>query len=363
MIEHSKGLEIIVSKRVSEGMNYMETLKTLHGADPREVWEAYKKQKKNLDNSCKKIGMINLYPELPEPHPAYSQWRMTPGSADRIIEKIEVKNYKEVCFLGCPVLGMKYSKEAIFLDIDNSVLENVKSRKRRYDVNEEVPDDLLGKFDCVVADPPWYLEDVMLFAVRSAELTKKGGTIYISLPKLLTRPFMPEERLNFQRWLTDNSLIISEISATEYEVPPFEYMAYSDIPAFTGEIWRVGDFFKLKKAEEFKMSLGRKENMAGWEEFRFGKKRVFLRQREIPGEPKVSRLGSLILNSVSKRNPLIPSIDIWSSRNAVLHIDSGYNDIKNMLATLEKEYSTFGKFDEEKIKDNLSKRLAELILV
>lgn len=363
MIEHSKGLEIIVSKRVSEGMNYMETLKTLYGADPREVWEAYKKQKKNLDNSCKKIGIINSYPEMPEPHPAYSQWRMTPGSADRIIEKIEAKNYKEICFLGCPVLGMKYSKEAISLDINNSILENVKSRKRRYDVNEEVPDDLLGKFDCVIADPPWYLEDVMLFAVRSAELTKKGGTIYISLPKLLTRPFMPEERLNFQRWLTDNSLIISEISAIEYEVPPFEYKAYEDIPAFTGEVWRTGDFFKLKKAEEFNSRI-RKIKTINWLEFGFGKKRVFLREKkEYYGEPSVSILENLILNSVSRRNKLIPLVDIWSSRNAVLHINSGYGNIKNMLSSLEKAYLTNGKLDEKQVKDGVIKKLIDLILV
>lgn len=361
MIEHSKGLEKIIAKRISQRMNYMETLRSLYGADPRDVWRIFKRY--NCEPGSK-IEMINLYPELPEPHLAYSQWRMTHKSTELILENLNKKKYERICFLGCPVLGMKYKGfgKAILLDIDKTILDYAKLPIKKYDVNEKVPDDLMRKFECVVADPPWYSEDIKLFAARSAELVKKGGTIYLSIPRLLTRPLIPEERLNFQKWLTKNNLIIAEIApSVEYEVPPFEFMAYLDIPAFTGEVWRVGDWLKLKKADESCFKI-KKTKQVNWIEFSFGKKRIFLREKEENyQEPRVKILNSLILNSVSKRNPLIPLIDIWSSRNAVFHIESGYSHIKNIFLNLEEEYSTVGKFDKKGLKDDVVKNLIDLI--
>jgi hypothetical protein len=354
MIKHSIGLEKIIKKRISKGCNYMETLRQLYGADPREVWEVFKEYK---NESAEKIGITNPYPELPEPHLAYAQWRITPSSSQLITNKLFLKNYPEICFLGCPVLGMEFEKmlpgKSFLLDVDKTILKYAKNAIH-YDVNDEIPKKFANRFECVVTDPPWYYDETKLFIKRASELTKKGGTIYTSLPGLLTRPSIPEERLDFQEWLSNNKLIIAELSSTvEYEVPPFEYMAYKDIPAFTGEVWRKGDFVKLKKANDSNEKLEIKLDQTRWIEYSFDKKRIFLKDRQEEDKyekPKLSYLypdNLSILNSVSRRNPIIPQIDIWTSRNAVLHINKGYNVVKTMLDLEE---------DDSKIIEYISKK-------
>ena len=46
MLEHKVGLNKTIKKRISQGDNYMDTLRSLYGADPREVWEIFNKSKK-----------------------------------------------------------------------------------------------------------------------------------------------------------------------------------------------------------------------------------------------------------------------------------------------------------------------------
>lgn len=359
MIEHSKGLKKIVKKRISQGYNYMETLKSLYGADPREVWDVFKRFKKEKN---RKIGIANPYPNFPEPHPAFSQWRITPESAKIILNKLLDKKYNKICFLGCPVLGSEFSKASktrpILLDIDTGALNYAAKLAKTisYDVNDSLPAILRNRFECVVIDPPWYYDDILLFVKRALELTKIGGTIYLSLPGLLTRPSIISERLGFQKRLSRLGLVIAEMDAVvEYGVPPFEYMAYRNIPAFTGEVWRIGDWVKLKKAEEIDKKPERKSQRIKikWLEYTFDKKRLFLREKknDKSKKPRLSFLysdNSQILKTVSKRSSLIPRIDIWTSRNAVLHIDEGFKIIKFIL-------DNFDKKDEKIIKKIIDK--------
>ncbi|HJX06052.1 MAG TPA: bis-aminopropyl spermidine synthase family protein [Candidatus Nanoarchaeia archaeon] len=345
MIEYDEGLRKIIKKRISAGYNYLETLRTLYGADPREVWDVFKKFKKECNE---KIGMNNFYHDFPEPHPAFSQWRLTPQSTIQIIKKISDKKYDEICFLGCPVLGLEFGKKnpkkTILLDIDTKILEYAKKFTKViiYDVNDPVPVHLKNKFECVVTDPPWYPDDVKLFIQRASELAKLGGTIYFSLPCLLTRPSILRERLNLQKWLSLSNFVISEImQIAEYEVPPFEYITYYDIPAFSGETWRRGDWVKLKKVGKFSIHTKHLQTIR-WLEYSINGRRIFLRDKPDDKEqkPKLSFLyndGSLILKTVSKRTPLLPKIDIWTSRNAVLHIDAGFHTVKMILDNINQK--------------------------
>ncbi len=247
MIEYSKRLEDRIKKRVNMGLSYLDTLRSLYGADPREVWDVL--QTLNIPiESLSKININNSYPDLPEPHPAYSQWFLTKSSSKKILEKIAGMNYKNLSFLGCPVLGshLETTIPTLFLDIDSTMLDKTSGKSCiPYDVHQEIPLEWLHSFDCVVCDPPWYAEDIKLFIKRASQLTKNDGTIYISIPGIMTRPSVLDERLEFQQWLSNSKLVIAEIYPNaEYEVPPFEFMAYQDIPLFTGEPWRIGDWVK-----------------------------------------------------------------------------------------------------------------------
>lgn len=356
MLNHKIGIRKIIEKRISQGNNYLDILKSIYGADPREVWEIYKEYK---NETSKKIGLTNLYPEYPEPLPAYSQWRITPNSTQIILSKIYEKKYETICFLGCPILGIAFSKmnqgKINILDIDKDILAYAakSTEKRVYNINDDIPEEIKNQFDCTICDPPWYHEDIILFVKRATELTKLGGTIYLSLPGILTRPSIPNERLELQKLLSNLGLIITELQPiVEYEVPPFEYMAYQDIPPFSGEIWRKGDWVKLKKCDNISIDLEYIPLFQEWTEYSFGKKRIFVKNKENITQYEEPKLTSLcvnnILNSVSKRNPLISEIDIWTSRNAVLHIEKGLAVIKIIIQNIEK--------DEDKIIQIISEK-------
>ena len=354
MLEHHDILEKIVRKRRSAGMNdYLFVLRSLKGADPREVWEAFKKCHPQAEKEKhQKIGIFNSYQGFPECHPAYSQWRLTEFSADAVLHNIENKNYSSIAFLGCPALASSFranGEKNLVLDLDTSCLDLLKKHKRdvlEYDVNNELPNELRGKFDCAISDPPWYYEDIQRFVARSSELVKEGGTIYFSIPGLLTKPSIIKERLDFQKWLSKSSLVLENMSPlVEYEVPAFEYMAYSDIPAFTGDFWRTGDWVKLKKIENKKIDIEKSQDKTKWLEYSINNKRIFLMEKDDDGrEAKLSALypdGTLVLNTVSKRNPLVEKVDVWSSRNAVLHIEEGYSHVKEILEDISRDYNAY----------------------
>ena len=276
MLNHKTGIKKIIEKRTERGSSYLDVLKSIYGADPREVWEVYKKYN-NI--GVKKIGITNYYLKYPEPHPAYSQWRITKDSTKIILSKILEKKYKNVCFLGCPILGIEFSKlkqgNVKILDIDKYVLDEASKFADVviYNISGSVPTKLINKFECVVCDPPWYYDDISLFVKRAADLVKTGGTIYLSLPGILTKPSIIEERLKFQKLLSNLKLIITELqSIVDYEVPPFEYMAYRDIPAFSGEVWRKGDWVKIKKSGNANTKISNIYHAQDWDEYSYGKK-------------------------------------------------------------------------------------------
>lgn len=346
MLNHKIGIRKIIEKRLNEDTKYIDILRLLYGADPREVWDIYKEYKNEPDV---RKEWVNFYPEYPEPHPAYSQWRMTPEATRLIIGKISEKFYKSICFLSCPILGMNFAKInpgiATILDLDKDILNCAKelAKTEKYNINNDVPLEFRNKFECVVCDPPWYYEDIELVIARAAALVIPGGSIYLSLPRLLTKPSILNERMRLQKKMSDWELVIAEIAPiVSYEVPPFELMAYQDISAFSGAIWRSGDWLKLKKSGDIaEYQVDMLSSSMSWLEYSFGKKRMFLKnitKKDEYAAPVLFHLFSDdILNSVSRRNPIIKQIGIWSSRNAVLGIKSGYSVIKLIMDNLTKE--------------------------
>ncbi len=176
MIEHSTGIRKLIEKRLGQGtLDYMSILRTLKGADPREVWDVYRKYMPKAEKDIpKKPGLYCSHRGFPEPHPAYSQWRLDDISTDFILAEIERNTYASIAFLGCPVLASEFSygskAERLALDIDSSslnVLRRWEVNAKRYDVNDELPKELIGKFECAVSDPPWYHDDIQRFVARS----------------------------------------------------------------------------------------------------------------------------------------------------------------------------------------------------
>ncbi len=340
-LDHNIGLAKIIKKGVSNQLNYHQLLISCYGADPRDIWNIYK----NYKQEVVKKNWLRQYKNYPEPHPAYSQWRIDKKSESLIFKKLNNKHYSSICFLSCPVLGMRFAQKnkskITILDIDSDVIKKSKKYATSviYDLKNPIPKNLINKFNCVVCDPPWYSDDINLILARASDLVVLGGSIYFSLPRILTRPKLIEDRLIWQKKMSDWGLLIVEIyPEINYEVPAFEYCAYQDIPAFSGAVWRIGDWVKVKKVVTCcKKNIKIKPNNNEWLIFSAGSKRIFLKNKKLTGyQPPqiISLIDNDVLKSVSKRNPLIKKIDIWTSRNEVFKIKTGWLAIKIILENI-----------------------------
>jgi S-adenosylmethionine/arginine decarboxylase-like enzyme len=82
-------------------------------------------------------------------------------------------------------------KNITVLDIDNQILNTIKTicgdlsinnvQTRVYDIREDLPTDLSGRFNVVVTDPPYTRSGIDLFLRRGIELLSPGDSRYIFL--------------------------------------------------------------------------------------------------------------------------------------------------------------------------------------
>ena len=98
----------------------------------------------------------------------------------------------------------------------------------QYDARTRPEAELRGQFRAVFVDPPWGRELLKRFLAAAAELACENATIAMTLPQLLTRPGVVEEREDLLKLANQMGLcLIRQLpSATEYQVPNFECAAY-----------------------------------------------------------------------------------------------------------------------------------------
>jgi len=73
--------------------------------------------------------------------------RITKKSSQKILYKLIEKDYKQICFLGCPVLALEFNKnrDGFLLDIDKQTLEfagQFRDNTVQYNVYKKIPKEL-----------------------------------------------------------------------------------------------------------------------------------------------------------------------------------------------------------------------------
>lgn len=215
------------------------------GASPLEVAERIrelklgeaKSSKTQQQNSAKLHN--SYFFNLPAPNPEYFQWWYTLESQEQITsvigEYVDLESSNGLC-LGTPTVAAYLhttGAKVTLLDVDSDVIEVTKKEFKSelnsytYNAHSLLPEELRSSFDYVVIDPPWYQALFELFINRSIEAINGNGTIFCSIPKLLTRPSIVDERNKLAKAITDAGHQIKFIQkgSIKYIIPRFEELA------------------------------------------------------------------------------------------------------------------------------------------
>jgi len=274
---------------------------------------------------------LNVDPVFGDPHPADYDWRYTSKAWDELTTRLSpfIKSNCEIALLGTPTLFLNLYRSGVYLTLfDNSAsvladLESSGITKGLFHHNMFDPIlEFSGKYDVIVADPPWYVPFHKAFILRSTELLKEQGLLLLSVPPWLTRPSAIADRAAITKFATKAGFDLIEIApgALSYQCPKFEQIALSMQGIYCGD-WRTGDLFVLRKIKEAQASLkvSYPKDEPVWYEYRFGLLKVKLRHRTRieSGKLRIKPVSSEgpYLGTVSRRSPLRHRIDLWTSDN------------------------------------------------
>lgn len=269
--------------------------------------------------------------EFMEGNPILSSWYFTDETCEHLAKLRDWSNLK-IVFLGTPKLykwfhNNKLGQKRLLLDLDNTIINKLSILSNGfsdsiilYDVATDIPQGFLGKFDCVFFDPPWYTNEYLLWLYR-ASLLAPGGFLFFSLFPELTRPTGEQERgFIMDKLAKCTELVILLSSFLNYDIPSFEKAQLEACGIKDIKTWKQADLIicEVKSHIQDFETQNVLSTYKDWKEIDINSLRIFVNVAKFPcNEPKLlfsPENSSNILSSPSRRNPLLQSINVLTSR-------------------------------------------------
>lgn len=303
--------------RLTSNGEWATTLEPLHSSAPKPAG------RQTVPSSA-------LSNDFPEPHPLDFDWRFADETIHLIFQELRAKCSGSIAVLGAPTIFRWLIDQGIpahLFDKNAAVLDYLK--QRGYQTFTEL--DLLCpgalpslRFQCAVADPPWYPEHYEAFIDASRTLLKIGGRLFLSVLPRLTRPDAEEARQTILTYAAVCGFEITNIipTALTYISPTFEEAALKSEGLTLGH-WRTADLFELEKKVEVQAPSREFRDPDTWQNFLLGKTQVrLLPTRSDSGFKLCSNPENWRLRSVSRRSPVRMRINVWTSRNLALTVSN-----------------------------------------
>ena len=212
----------------------------------------------------------------------------------------------------------------------------------RFDVKSDVAG--ISPVQAVLADPPWYIDDVLAFLRTSARVCADKGTVFLGFGSDGTRPGVVQERERIIAEADKLGLKFFglEPRALSYATPFFEHNALlaaqlKHVPSS----WRHGDLLLFRKYGngllEDQLSSS---TVPSWAEANIGGIEVRVRgdgRREFVDPGLIPLVPGDILPAVSRRDFLGQEADVWTTGNRVYRCEG-----KNILAVILKALEESG---------------------
>ncbi|MGH3852688.1 MAG: hypothetical protein ACRDR6_04155 [Pseudonocardiaceae bacterium] len=270
--------------------------------------------------------------QLPVGHPVDSDWRFTSVSVLELVRLAldGLPAGEPVAHLGAPTTFLHCARsdpqrQHVLLDRNTTVLDalvnrGISSPHLMIGIDMQDVRWLHLAAGAAIVDPPWYLEDTLLFLRVAAEVCRPDATVVLCQPTGGTRPGVEEER----------ALLLDRVSAlgldlyalrsggVRYLTPHFEAVSLraATCGASIPTSWRRGDVLLFKRLSGPVTILQHSAHGQQWREVHFGPVRVKLAER-----PTGTDVGSLVhgdvLTTVSRRDPVRKRIGMWTSGNRI----------------------------------------------
>lgn len=273
-------------------------------------------------------------PSLPAPHPLDSDWRFTPRTSATLLREARIagKPGDAVVCLGTPsvyqeALQQGEDRRAALVDANAAVIGYFSQLGRwprvwRADLLSDPIPPL--RSSAVVADPPWYWDEMAAFLWAASQTCTLGGHVFMPMPPKGTRPGVAAEVGRLMELARAMGFYVTrfEDGAVQYDSPPFERNALQAAGIrLVSYDWRRADLCVLRLLSPNTLPRPAAVRSSGrWAEEELLGTRVRLRRKAV-GPFADPTLASLVtgdvLPSVSRRHPMRRAVDVWTTGNRV----------------------------------------------
>ena len=279
--------KVIAAHKLTDSLSPSVLAEYCEGASPHDIKLVLDnlKTKGGLEEKRNKVdysSQTNFFFKLPAPNPESFQWWYTLESqetfASVISETLDISESKGLC-IGTPTIASylkSMGSDVTLMDIDKDVInvfckvygsDNSQDELAlQYDVHHELPEKVSGRFDYVVIDPPWYQHYFEKFINRAISALNERGVIFCSVPKILTRPSIQNEREKLFTALNNSghNILFLQKGGVKYIVPKFEEVALGhNDDGFQLKPWRSSDLLAINILGKKQISLGDNDSELG----------------------------------------------------------------------------------------------------
>lgn len=314
-----------------------------------------------MEPSNRAYGAPEFNPEL---HPVDGEWYFTHHTSCSLAARLN----GDSCLLGTPTVAAELGAGGhLLVDASPYIRERFPAihtadlETRR--IEEGLPD---GVYDSALLDPPWYFPDVLLWLETAVRCLRPGGTLLLPLLGEGTRPSAPAERQEILALLESVGEVALLRDEIEYDIPLYEQRALAADGIYLTAPWRLADLVcaQIDSPAELASPQGAELRRApndAWSSFRIGSQIVKLREgsrsdRRTPALSPIPGVRSWTLDTVSRRDPRIAKIDLWTSRNRVAGVGDPHS-----IADLLRELSTGASPSDVSSGNQLAKQLLEIL--
>jgi hypothetical protein len=267
------------------------------------------------------------------PHPLDFDWRFTRDTTGLIWQTIrEFANPQaDVALLGTPSLAATVPPWeelcSVTLHERNPNHDRVLAEGITFACCDVLRDPITSAANTiVVADPPWYEAETIGFLWTGSTLSGTGAHVLLSLPPVVTRPGVTEERERITAAATGFGLELLRLSegVLRYGTPFFETNAMQAAGASVTNDWRLGDLAVFRRTDG---RCGPRPVIGAepfWMERSLGLTRFKLKETLSTGfaSPVLrSLVPGDILPTVSRRDLRREDATVWTSGNRIFACD------------------------------------------
>jgi hypothetical protein len=286
-----------------------EVLRTLESDIVMETGKTYSLQPEVHTSPPPKSRLSEI-----EGNPILSSWYFTTGSCRRM-EQLWDWSEARIAFLGTPRLYEWFASRGIgkarcLIELDPLVVASLQDLDPNQteivqrDIHAHIPESLLGEFNFVIFDPPWYPGEYEIWIQRAMRLAPAGMLCFSLFPEL-TRPDAPAERARVLAYLKERaSLVICISGCLEYDVPSFEKQQLIASGIVGLGSWKLSDliFCRVNRTATEEGVAECAPTFENWVEIDIGQLRIFVKVVGSAGV-HVSFLRSAAENSIVLPSP------------------------------------------------------------